>query len=58
MLDERDAVDLNVVDLGTELDTLVLLAAHYRADIGTVDADDAVLHFLLLNGRSADDGLL
>lgn len=48
MLDERDAVDLNVVDLGTELDTLVLLAAHYRADIGTVDADDAVLHFLFI----------
>ena len=43
MLDERDAVDLNVVDLGTELDTLVLLAAHYRADIGTVDADDGLL---------------
>ena len=46
VLDERDAVDLYVVDLGSELDALVLLAAHYRADIGPVDADDAVLHFL------------
>jgi hypothetical protein len=45
-LDERDAVDLDVVDLGSELNALVLLAAHYRADIGPVDADYAVLHFL------------
>ena len=28
MLDERDAVNLDVVDLGPELDPLVLLAAH------------------------------
>ena len=36
VLDERDAVDLDVVDLGSELDALVLLAAHYRTDIRTV----------------------
>lgn len=46
VLDERDTVDLDVVDLGSELDAPVLLAAHYRTDIGPVDADDAALHFL------------
>lgn len=48
VLDERDAVDLYVVNLGSELDALVLLAAHNRTDIRTVDADDAVPHFLLV----------
>lgn len=46
VLDERDAAGLYVVDLGSELDALVLLAAHNRTDIRTVDADDAVPHFL------------
>ena len=44
VLDERDAVDLDVVDLGSELDALVLLATYYRTDIGAVDADDTVLN--------------
>lgn len=48
VLDERDAVDLYVVDLGSELDACVLLAAHYRADIGPVNADDSVLHLLMV----------
>lgn len=45
MLYERDAVNLDVVDLGSELDTPILLATYYRTDIGAVNADDAVLHF-------------
>lgn len=48
MLDERDAVNLDVVDLGSELDSLVLLATHYRTDIGAVNADDAVFHFFFI----------
>lgn len=48
MLDERDAVNLDVVDLGSELDALILLAAHYRTDIGAVNADDAVPHILFI----------
>ena len=46
VIDERDAVYLDVVDLGPELYALVLLAAYNRADIRPVDTDDAVLHFL------------
>ena len=46
MFNERDAVYLDVVDLGPELDALVLLSSHYRTDIGSVDADDAVSHLL------------
>lgn len=42
VLDERDALDLDVVDPGFELHTFVLLSAHYGTDIRTVDADDAV----------------
>ena len=37
-----DAGYLDVVDLGPELDTLVLLSPHYRTDIWSVDADDVV----------------
>lgn len=46
MFHERDTVNLDVVDLGSELDALVLLAAHYRTDIRAIDAYDAVLHLL------------
>lgn len=46
MFYERDTVNLDVVDFGSELDSFVLLAAHYRTDIGAVDADDAVPHLL------------
>ena len=46
VLDERDAVDLYVVDLGAEFDTFVLLPSHNGTYIRTVDADDASLHFL------------
>lgn len=48
MLDERYAVNLDVVDLGSELDALVLLSPHYQMDIWSVDADDAVFHILFI----------
>ena len=48
VLDEGDAVYLDIVGFGSELDTLVLLAADDRADIRAVDAHDAVLHFPLV----------
>ena len=48
VFNERDAVNLDVVDLGAELDPLVLLAAHYRADVRTVDRDDAAPDFLFV----------
>lgn len=48
VLDERDSVNLNVVDLGAELDPFVLFATHYGAEIRSVDADDTVLHFLFI----------
>lgn len=37
VLDEGDAVNLYVVDLGTELDAPVLLATHYGPDVWPVD---------------------
>ena len=33
MFNERDSSDLDVVDLGSELDALVFLAAYDRAEI-------------------------
>lgn len=48
VLDERDAVYLDVVALGSELHTLVLFAADNGADVWPVDAHDAVFHFLVV----------
>ena len=49
MLDEGYSVNLYVVDLGSELHALVLLASDYGTDIGAVYADNAVLHLLFLS---------
>ena len=49
VLDKGNAIDLNVVDLGTELYTLVLLSTNNGAQVWAVDADNAVLHILLLH---------
>ena len=51
MLHERDAVDLDVVDFGTELHALVFLAPDNGADIGAIDTDYAVFHLLFLRQR-------
>lgn len=42
LLDEGYPVDLYVVALGSELNVLVLLASHDRADVRLADADDSV----------------
>ena len=49
MLDEGYPVNLYVVDLGSELHALVLLASDYGTDIGAVYADNAVLNLLFLS---------
>ena len=49
MLDEGYSVNLYVVDLGSELHALVLLASDYGTDIGAVYADNAVLDLLFLS---------
>lgn len=48
VFDEGYAVYLNVVDLGSELHALVLLASDYGANIWAVDTDYAVLDFLMV----------
>ena len=48
MLNKRDAAYLDVVALGSELHTLVLLAADDGAQVGAVDTHDAMLHFPLV----------
>lgn len=50
VFDKRYAIDLNVVDLGTELYTLVLLSTDNGAQIWAVDADNAVLHIFFSSG--------
>ena len=47
MLDERDAVDLYVVDLGPELDPLVFLSPYDGPDVRAVDTYHAPMHFFL-----------
>ena len=47
--DKGNAIDLNVVDLGTKLYTLVLLSMNNGAQVWAIDADNAVLHILLLH---------
>lgn len=47
VLDKGNAIDLNVVDLGTKLYTLVLLSTNNGAQVWAVYADNAVLHILL-----------
>lgn len=49
VFDEGYSVNLNVVDLCSELNALVLFASDYGPDVGTVYADDAVLHLLFLS---------
>ena len=44
VLDEGYSINLYVVDLGSELHALVLLAPDYGTDIGAVYADNAVLN--------------
>ncbi len=39
MLDERDAVNLDVVDLGPELDPLVFLSPYDGTDVRAVDTE-------------------
>lgn len=46
-LDKGYAINLNVVDLGTELYTLVLLSTNNGAQVWAIDTDNAVLHILL-----------
>ena len=46
MLNERNPVNLYVVDFGAELHSLIFFAPHYGANIGAVDAHDAMFHFL------------
>ena len=50
VLDKGNAIDLNVVDLGTELYTLVLLSTNNGAQVWAVDADNAVLHIFFSSG--------
>lgn len=47
VIDKGNAIDLNVVDLGTELYTLVLLSTNNGAQVWAVDADNTVLHILV-----------
>ena len=49
MLDEGYSINLDVVDLGSELHSLVLLASDDGPDLRTVYADDAFLHLLFLS---------
>lgn len=48
MLDEGYAVYLYVVDFGSELGGFVFLAALYGADVRSIDADNTVLDFLVV----------
>lgn len=52
MLDEGYSINLDVVDLGSELHSLVLLASDDGPDVRTVYADDAFLHLLFLSKQA------
>ena len=49
VFDEGYSVNLDVVDLDSELHSLVLLASDNRTDVRTVYADDTVFHLLFLS---------
>lgn len=51
VLDEGYSINLYVVDLGSELHALVLLASDDGSDVGTVYTDNAMLHLLFLSQR-------
>lgn len=46
VLNERDSINLYVVDLGSEFHPFVFLAPHDGSDVGAVYADNAVFDFL------------
>ena len=62
MLDERDPVNLDVVDLRAELDRFGFLAPDDRANVRFIHAHDPVAYFLtgeqrfLLFQHSSNDG--
>ena len=49
VFDEGYSVNLDVVDLYSELNAFVLLASDDGPDVRTVYADDTVFHFLFLS---------
>ena len=52
VFDEGYSVNLDVVDLDSELHSLVLLASDDGPDVRTVYADDTVFHLLFLSKRA------
>ena len=49
VFDKGNTIDLDVVDLGAELYTLVLLSTDNGTQVWAVNADNAVLHFLFFH---------